>query len=395
MSRVRNAAISDPRGDYLNNLTSARFSVPRATTARLRQLDSLRGVAALFVVFNHYMQTIPEHIRLAVYPGVWMTPWPWLRFTPIRLVVNGEAAVDLFFVLSGFVLALPLKSDRQPQLPSFLIKRFCRVYLPFATVILLVAVAYAVIPTTQSPPASHWLNGLLPPPNYSLVSHLLMTGQPDDMTLDPVMWTLVHEIRISAFLPLLFLSIRRFGSAQTVTICLAISLSVSFTMTDSVSGSWQATLHFLWMFAAGSALSFNRNSLVERTWNYRLTACLWILSIGLLIVPFNRVWADFFIGSGAILLIVLCLPKSAVVDALTSLPLLWLGRISYSLYLIHLPILIIAVTGGCIDIAPSSLALLFIITLILAEVIYRTIESPAHKIGIFLSKIIGNTRPPT
>jgi peptidoglycan/LPS O-acetylase OafA/YrhL len=67
---------------------------------RYTQLDSLRGLAACTVVFCHATNVLP-----AVYddPG---RAW-WLTETPLGLLRAGSAAVDFFFVLSGFVLALP------------------------------------------------------------------------------------------------------------------------------------------------------------------------------------------------------------------------------------------------------------------------------------------------
>ena len=62
-----------------------------ASNDRLRQLDSLRGIAALFVVFNHYAQVVPEQVRHAIdkggllTPSTWASPWFWLRYTRLRL----------------------------------------------------------------------------------------------------------------------------------------------------------------------------------------------------------------------------------------------------------------------------------------------------------------------
>jgi peptidoglycan/LPS O-acetylase OafA/YrhL len=357
-------------------------------SSRLRQLDALRGIAALIVVFNHYAQVVPEAVSHAIdHTGllsaeVWTSPWFWLRYTPLRLFVDGEAAVDVFFVLSGFVLALPLSLDRQPEFWPFVVKRLCRIYLPFAIVIGCVALAWMIVPTGPAPAASEWLNGLRPRPGaYSLLQHLLMTGS--DMSLNPAMWTLVHEVRMAAVMPLIFLMIRKLGPVHTVALCLVISLLFSFGMTDSISGSWQATLHFIWMFAIGSALAFGRGSLIARHRGPLATASLWALAIALLVVPFNRVWADFLIGWGAVLVIVLCLSHNRAASLL-SLPLpLWLGRVSYSLYLIHLPILIIAVTGG---LALGALPALLVLTLAMAEACFRAIEAPSHALGVMLSR---------
>jgi peptidoglycan/LPS O-acetylase OafA/YrhL len=307
--------------------TGRQVGTPRqeASRGRLRQLDSIRGIASLFVVFNHYILLVPKQLLpppsldQLLTLAVWLSPLTWLRFTPARLLVDGEAAVDLFFVLSGFVLALPLTRHAQPPFLAFLVKRFCRVYLPFAGVILIVAAAYEIIPTAPSPAVSSWLNGLLlPRGSYSVTAHLLMGGREADMRLDPVMWTLVHEMRVSVIFPVIFLAIRRIGAAQTVGACLVISVLASFGMSDSISGDWQATVHFLWMFAAGSALSYHRDGIMRfmRQRSRTTILCLWVLTLMLLIVPFNRVWADFLIGCGAALLICLCLNRTQLTDVL-------------------------------------------------------------------------------
>ncbi len=372
----------------------------KASDGRLRQLDSIRGIAALFVLFNHYVQVVPERLRppasldqiLTV--ATWTSAVTWLRFTPLRLLVDGEAAVDLFFVLSGFVLALPMTQRSQPALWAFLAKRFCRVYLPFAGVILIVAAAYQLIPTAPSGAVSHWLNGLLVRRGgYSLTAHLLMRGRQTDMRLDPVMWSLVHELRVSIVLPAIFLAIRWIGAAETVAASVLISLTASVGMADSVSGDWQATAHFLWMFAAGSALSYHREDVMRllRRCTRRTTLSLWALTLMLLIVPFDRVWADFLIGSGAALLICLCLNRGWTTEALSVPALLWLGRVSYSLYLVHLPLLIFAATCG---LTAWGLAPIFVLTLVLAELTYRSLEQPSHRIGVRIARSIGPAPQP-
>ena len=66
---------------------------------RLRELDSLRGLAAITVVFHHFSRICsPQIIHV-------------LDRTPLRLLVAGHQAVILFFLLSGFVLTLPFRRD--------------------------------------------------------------------------------------------------------------------------------------------------------------------------------------------------------------------------------------------------------------------------------------------
>lgn len=364
---------------------------PVASMPRLRQLDSLRGIAALVVVLSHYLQTVPENIRqlLAFIAGkseawFWLTPWPWLRFTPLRVLVDGEAAVVVFFVLSGFVLALPVTRESQPMLWPFLIRRFCRVYLPFAAILLVVATVYWATAIHLNPSGNPWVGHLVGSlGDYSLLRHLLLVGDDQDMMLNPVMWTLVHELRMSFGMPLIFLSMRRVGTAPTVAACIVISFIASFGMTQSVSGSWQATAHVLWLFAAGAALSFHRGRLTPwlsgAGWLAISLLCVWMTL--LLATPVPLVWEDFPLGLGACLLIVLCLVPSRTVRALVSPVPLWLGRISYSLYLIHLPIMILIVSG---QLMPLPLGLT--VMLVLATFTHATIEAPAHRLGILLSR---------
>jgi peptidoglycan/LPS O-acetylase OafA/YrhL len=59
---------------------------------RFRQLDSLRGIAALAVYFSHYIGILPHRL----------TPH-FISVTPVGMLFNGYAAVMFFFVLSGFV----------------------------------------------------------------------------------------------------------------------------------------------------------------------------------------------------------------------------------------------------------------------------------------------------
>ena len=95
----------------------------RATEGqRLHELDSLRGLAALSVVACHCLK-----VRSGVGFG-WLL---WLLdHTPLGIVRASHEAVIFFFVLSGFVLALPFLSG-PVRYRAFLAKRVCRIYLPY------------------------------------------------------------------------------------------------------------------------------------------------------------------------------------------------------------------------------------------------------------------------
>jgi hypothetical protein len=79
-------------------------------SGRLPSLDGLRGVAALIVVVHHTLLTVPS-LSVAYFldgpAAVRGSKAWWLSWTPLHLIWAGGEAVIVFFVLSGFVLALP------------------------------------------------------------------------------------------------------------------------------------------------------------------------------------------------------------------------------------------------------------------------------------------------
>ena len=90
-------------------------------------------------------------------------------------------------------------------------------------------------------------------------------------------------------------------------------------------------------------------------------------------------------GLGACLLITLRLTPSRAVCALVSPVPIWLGRISCSLYLVHLPILMLIVSGRWIPAIPGLALMLVVATLTQAA-----IEAPAHRRGVKLSENLAN-----
>jgi peptidoglycan/LPS O-acetylase OafA/YrhL len=106
---------------------------------RLHTLDSLRGLAALAVVFGHCLRVFPE-FGTRPYPG----PVSWAGFvlkrTPLAVLVDGHVAVLIFFVLSGLVLSLPFQQGRMPSYGVFIGKRVARLYPPYLAAVVLGAV---------------------------------------------------------------------------------------------------------------------------------------------------------------------------------------------------------------------------------------------------------------
>jgi len=111
-----------------------------------------------------------------------------------------------------------------------------------------------------------------------------------------------------------------------------------------------------------------------------------IVSLAAFSWPTTSIWADLFFGPAACALIAMALAAPGAAIVLNSAISLWLGRVSYSLYLFHLPIflaLIHALAGHLPLVAILALALA--LSLCAAEIAYRLIEYPAIRLGRWLT----------
>jgi len=165
---------------------------------RFIELDSLRGIAAWVVAFGHFTM-------------LWnSTAWyGWINRSPMRIVFAGHEAVILFFVLSGFVLSIPMSGNHPPRYGAFLLKRFCRLYLPYAAGVVLATTGCLFLHgtiSTRNPILNQvWASK----PTLGLVAGHLLTTTQSLSALNPILWTLVVEIRVSILFPLLFWVVRR------------------------------------------------------------------------------------------------------------------------------------------------------------------------------------------
>jgi peptidoglycan/LPS O-acetylase OafA/YrhL len=103
-----------------------------ARMKEIKALTSLRGIAAMLVVMQHFSTTAERHAT---------GPIP-------SLVPHGYMAVDLFFVLSGFIMAYTYRADFALRgnlaMPSFLLKRAARI-LPLNTVVVITIVLARIL----------------------------------------------------------------------------------------------------------------------------------------------------------------------------------------------------------------------------------------------------------
>jgi peptidoglycan/LPS O-acetylase OafA/YrhL len=333
--------------------------------SRLKPLDSLRGIAALVVVFYH--------CTITYYPlGLPV----WIKYSPLSVLVDGVDAVSIFFALSGFVLFLRLEDPGRFRYLPYIVKRFMRLYPPFAAVILGSAVVYYLVKPQG-----------IPPPTAALVAGTLaMTDKGSLQVLDPAMWSLVQEVRISIVFPLLAFCVRQNWYLTTIATLIA-SVASDYAVFSHPTGLLYdpiQTMRCVFLFAGGAALSLNAQ-IVRRhlgktpRWS---KAALWVAALAVIGLAMNVVIAEY----AALIVVALCLDPE--LDTVLGHGFAaWLGRISYSLYLVHEPVL-----TTLVNIFSRKVPLHFILvwalllSVLIADLAYRTIEKPSMGLGRRLAR---------
>ena len=375
-----------------------------APNHRFRSLDALRGLAALTVVVLHLIMSLPDGIR------------GQLSFIELPFEMGGRFAVMLFFVLSGFVLSLPYFAEKNLAYGPYLVRRFSRLYPPFAFAVVVSALLCWLLGGPVLPVASSWLNNpWSQSPTASIVmSHLLMAGigVRQSISLDGPIWSLIIEMRVSLIFPLLVLYIRRFGLVG-VAMALVFSFVCAKSQTapgenaaglvgDSLVGTLLLTGRYIVMFLLGVMLAAR----LDRTRETFLQAppmlhamifggmvCIWLVVAYTKATESHRGFVDVFSGVFTLYLIISCIAFPKVSAMLSGRVCLWLGDISYSLYLIHLPVLMsmFYLLYGHVSLI-WIIALSFPAMLIAGHLMHYWIERPSMNFGRKLARLRSASR---
>ena len=310
--------------------------VAAAPRQRLAGLDGLRGLAALFVVVNHiFLRTFPG------YPRDRAPFWAgWL--------IYGRFAVVVFIVLSGFSLALaPARHGwRLDDLARFAYRRARRI-LPayWAALAFSLAVAWLM----AAPPGQAVPDGRSVVVNGLLVQNLVGAPSPNRS-----FWSMAVEVQLYVAFPLLLLMVRRIGAMAMVAAVTLVVVAVGIAGPHVLGLNTlviQSPPDLAALFAVGILTAgIVGAGRARRAWPWAwlalaaavpvLATILWRGSVWTLD---HLLWIDLALGPAiACLLAALATGRPApLVRLLEWRPIRNLGLSSYSLYLIHGPIVIV------------------------------------------------------
>jgi peptidoglycan/LPS O-acetylase OafA/YrhL len=367
---------------------------------RVHELDAVRGLAAIAVVFGHLAITVPAVRNASRADG--LTVLNAIRFSPLDAVLDGDSAVIVFFVLSGYVLALSYAGGRQTY-PGFLARRVARLWIPYIVAVAAGITLAALLGGNPVASASSWFNGRW----YgsvqlnAVLEHLSLVGHfRDQSQYVPVIWSLVVEMRISLVFPLLLVALAIFGWRWTIVA--AAILTVVAVVASLHYLSDLSTLSYVVCFVAGAALARSHDTV--EGWMLRTTrthrGAMLVLAIllftyaawmppHLLPGPFGHIARSdataILLGTvSAVMFITLArFPGRGRAFLLSAVP-QFFGRVSYSLYLVHTIVLLTIVhliDPGNVDVLLALLPAVMLISIGLSDLAQRWIERPAQQLG--------------
>jgi len=312
----------------------------------------------------------------------------------LRVLFNGDAAVTVFFLLSGLVLSIQLSriGISWRGLLSFYVRRIFRIYpvALAATMLGLLAILVPPVVATQVPVSA-----------VSIIKNLSILAN----DFDPPLWSLRVEIYLSALFPLIYLAAMR---KSTATVMVVAATGLLFATALGHDTTRQAVIAFV----LGTALQ--RYGILRRSLGRVEVAILLASVVGLecarkVIQPLGINMGSYILPEtiGAFFIVRSVYVRRPDLRFLDRKEILWLGEISYPFYAVHFPILLACSAGitrafgtdfvarhAMISASALILAVLTV-TLLLAWTVHLLIEMPFQRFGrSLISRWIANTVAP-
>jgi peptidoglycan/LPS O-acetylase OafA/YrhL len=366
-----------------------------AKKRRITSYDGLRGIAAVGVVLNHVgFADFGWYHPLGRRPPVDTWKW-WITYTPLHIIWAGPAVI--IFMLSATVLSLAAASRGFAWFNwSYFPRRFVRLYLPAWAAIVLAAVLSFGRPTTPVAGAAPWLNyfamhaRLIP----GLKLATLVTFPAGIGGYMTVIWTMRWEVIFSALLPLALVPIILTKDRPRLAAVFALFCLLVIGLQRGTN-TWHHAPHFMALFELGAMVPFHARRFP------RIPHSKWPLSLLLVLIVIvlitNTYWTvndepidtlgstglpAVAVALGSVLAIWVAHASETLDRLLSMRPAQWLGVRAYSLYLVHMPIVVgvAFALGG----SPNVLLLAAIalpLSLVVCDVFWRLIESPSVVLG--------------
>ncbi|CAA9273457.1 MAG: hypothetical protein AVDCRST_MAG56-3345 [uncultured Cytophagales bacterium] len=304
---------------------------PLISSSNKNQLDSLvllRGIAVLLVCFCHFARPLSQGHALAGLFG-WFDDY-------------GRFGVHVFFVISGFVIPLSLWHGKYQirDYGRFLYKRLLRLHPPY-----LAALALTLLIMFFSYKVRHVA---FPESALSILQSMVYFHVPRD---NQVYWTLMVEAQYYLFIGLFFSSLMAY---PRVTLCVVTPILLALTQVDLPFHI--RLLSYLPFFLVGTIGFLIYTNHGKQVLNVAALSAVLIFSFFVHALP------AFVATITTVICIIGCRIR---IPQILRFP----GKISYSMYLIHIPIGIKFINLAMRRLDPAYSGLLFLVTMIVLFVV--------------------------
>lgn len=320
--------------------------------SHLLYLEGLRGAAALYVVMHHAMLRYD------------LKPTSLDQKLLIAGFNHGHYAVNLFIVISGFSLMLPsIRKEYEVNTINFYKRRIKRILPPYYFALIFSALLIPLYLNTGSDWSEHVSV-------KSIVLHLLLVNDffsSDVFTLNYSLWSIPVECRIYIFFPLLLLVWRKSGPWAAVILAFVLSVVFGLTLNllnrnnQDINITTSGVNPYIILFAMGmlaADISFSKSKWADRMVNMPWGVLLLLSSV--IFIGYKGSWqykfdfsshmhdiiADILFGIVCFGLLGVCSNEKYqqtryrhFQQVFSWQPLVFLGMFSYSIYLVHAPIL--------------------------------------------------------
>ncbi|CUI16111.1 Uncharacterized 39.9 kDa protein in amylase 3'region [Candidatus Protochlamydia naegleriophila] len=356
---------------------------PANPQERFHFLDALRGIAALAIVILHNYQMLNAKTGFT-YPD-------WLH----KLIFSGHSGVTIFFIISGFVIAYSVRKSfiSFHYCKLFFIKRSIRLDPPYwITLFVMISSSLLFAKLVAKQDESVFQNA-------EIISNIFyLQGFFDHSSINPVSWTLCMELQLYLFFVLMLATIFRISliasyqqqiqliASRAFPLFFAFLLFLSLEQNLNLIFPYSAiypynpfALHYWYLFFLGVATCWEKIGWIQRTWLYSYYAIVFVYILASL-------QKEMAAGLSIAAMIHL-LGRHDYLTTWRGHPVFqYLGKISYSLYLIHWLAssnFINFVSKRAGDIYPAKATLILaggiLVAIGAAHVFYEWIEHPCLK----------------
>ena len=394
----------------IQDLDGRSSAEPSSAVSRVLPIEGLRAYLALWVLVDHVLWVA----------GYWqdtLAALPTMYAILARLIASGSYAVDLFIIISGFVIMHLLDKQGEPYMP-FIVRRFFRLF-PVFIALFIVAIPLSQVDLWNLTHSSqyltpekidsraanlaswweniHWNIPLHLTMFHGAVPEVLVKDAPGAFLVPA--WSISLEWQFYLVAPLVYacaVSARPYCRIGLCALCVVLVLASRYVLPTVAYGA-ALPFHVEFFFLGAVSYFFYQRLLAHQRSDiaFPVACCLALF----LFVLSGHAWALFPVGLWIVFMGLLLEHPSSFSSTLVS-PLLtnpivqYLGRISYSLYLSHI-VVIIMIQYALLMWAPHLskivhfgvlLAGTTAVTIAVSAVLYRYLEVPGMEAGRALAR---------